>query len=125
MSKLSAFYTLLLRKRVAMPHGTSRLYNLVSVPTGFGPYGIYTTSRACGPRLCISRRDLHLVVKPILIAQVGKLLIGHKTNGHVIWLGNETSCTHVYKIRKWRPSQRTATTERCKWLLLARVNLKL
>ena len=25
------FYTLLLRKRVAMPHGTSRLYNLVSV----------------------------------------------------------------------------------------------
>ena len=28
-----------------------------------------------------------------------------------IWPGNKTSCAHAYKIRKWRPSQRTATTE--------------
>ena len=31
---------------------------------------------------------------------------------------------HAYKFRKWHPSQRTATTECCKWLLLTRVNLK-
>ena len=42
-----------------------------------------------------------------------------------IWSGNETTCAHAYKIRKWRPSQRTATTECCESLLLTRVNLKL
>ena len=42
-----------------------------------------------------------------------------------IWPGNETLYAHVYKIRKWRPSQRTATTECCEWLLLTRVNLGL
>ena len=45
-----------------------------------------------------------------------------QTNERGIWPGNETSCAHVYKIRKWRPSQRTATTECCKWFLLTRVN---
>ena len=45
-----------------------------------------------------------------------------QTNERVIWPGNETSCAHAYKIRKWRPSQRTATTECCEWLLLTRVN---
>ena len=38
MSELSAFYTMLLHRRVAIPHGTSWLYNLASVPT------VYTTS---------------------------------------------------------------------------------
>ena len=28
------------------------------------------------------------------------------------------ACAHAYKIRKWRPSQRTADTECCEWLLL-------
>ena len=32
-------------------------------------------------------------------------------NKHGIWPGNKTLCAHAYKIRKWRPSQRTATTE--------------
>ena len=44
---------------------------------------------------------------------------------HGLWSGNETSCTHAYKISKWRPKQRTAATECCEWLLLTRVNLKL
>ena len=48
-----------------------------------------------------------------------------QTNEHGIWPGNETSCPHAYKIRKWRPSQWTATTECCEWLLLTRVNLRL
>ena len=43
---------------------------------------------------------------------------------NVVWPGNETSCAHAYKIRKWQPSQRTVTTECCEWLLLTRVNLK-
>ena len=46
MSELSAFYTLLLRKYVAMPHGTSQFYNSVSVPTA------YTTS-GLRPRGCV------------------------------------------------------------------------
>ena len=46
-----------------------------------------------------------------------------QTNDHGIWPGNETTCAHAYKIRKWRPSQRTATTECCEWLLLTRVNM--
>ena len=43
---------------VAMPHGTSRLYNLVSVFT------VYTTSglHAALGSVAISRRGLHLVV---------------------------------------------------------------
>ena len=41
-----------------------------------------------------------------------------------LWSGNETSCAHVYKIRKWGPKQRTAASECCKKLLLTRVNLK-
>ena len=48
-----------------------------------------------------------------------------QTNECGIWPGNETLCVHAYKIRKWRPSQQTATTECCEWLLLTRVNLKL
>ena len=36
-----------------------------------------------------------------------------------------TTRAHAYNIRKWRPSQRTAATECCEWLLLTRVNLKL
>ena len=48
-----------------------------------------------------------------------------KTNDRGIWPGNETTCAHVYNIREWRPSQQTAATECCEWLLLARVNLKL
>ena len=48
-----------------------------------------------------------------------------QTNERGIWPGNETSCAHAYKIRKWRPSQRTAATECCEWLLLTRVNLRL
>ena len=48
-----------------------------------------------------------------------------QANGLGIWPGNETSCAHAYKIRKRRPSQRTATTECCEWLLLTRVNLRL
>ena len=32
-----------------------------------------------------------------------------QANGRGIWPGNETSCAHAYKIRKWRPSQRTAS----------------
>ena len=47
-----------------------------------------------------------------------------QTNERGIWPGNETSCAHAYKIRKWRPSQRTATTECCEWLLLTRVNFE-
>ena len=42
-----------------------------------------------------------------------------------IWPGNETTCAHAYNIRKWRPAQRTATTECCEWLLSTRVNLRL
>ena len=26
-----------------------------------------------------------------------------------LWFGNETTCAHAYNIRKWRPTQRTAT----------------
>ena len=48
-----------------------------------------------------------------------------QTNEHSIRPGNETSCAHAYKIRKWRLSQRTATTGCCEWLLLTRVNLRL
>ena len=48
-----------------------------------------------------------------------------QTNERGIWPGNETSYAHAYKIRKWRPSQRTATTECCEWPLLIRVNLRL
>ena len=47
-----------------------------------------------------------------------------QTNERGIWPGNETLCAHAYKIRKWRPSQQTATTECCEWLLLTRVNSK-
>ena len=39
--------------------------------------------------------------------------------------GNETSCAHAYKIRKWCPKQRTAATECCEWLSSTRVNLNL
>ena len=46
-------------------------------------------------------------------------------NERGIWPGNETLCVHAYKIRKWCPSQRTATSECCEWLLLTRVNLRL
>ena len=42
MSELSAFYTLLLRKRVAMPPGTSWLYIQLSVD----PYGIHNLGPA-------------------------------------------------------------------------------
>ena len=48
-----------------------------------------------------------------------------QTNDCGLRSGNETSCAHAYKIRKWRPSQRTAASECCEWLLLTRVNLKL
>ena len=48
-----------------------------------------------------------------------------QTNDRGLRSGNETSCAHAYKIRKWRPSQRTAASECCEWLLLTRVNLKL
>ena len=48
-----------------------------------------------------------------------------QANGRGIWPGNETLCAHAYKVRKWRPSQRTATIECCEWLLLTRVNLRL
>ena len=27
-----------------------------------------------------------------------------------LWSGNETLCAHAYKIRKWRPKQRTAAS---------------
>ena len=43
---------------------------------------------------------------------------------HGLWSGNETSCTHAYKISKWRPKQRTAATECCEWLLSTRVNFE-
>ena len=46
-----------------------------------------------------------------------------KTNDRNIWSGNETTCAHAHKITKWRPSQRTAATECCEWLLLTRVKL--
>ena len=46
-------------------------------------------------------------------------------NDHGNWPGNETTCVHAYNIRKWRPSQWTAATECCEWLLLTRVNLRL
>ena len=26
---------------------------------------------------------------------------------HGLWSGNETTCAHVYKVRKWYPMQRT------------------
>ena len=39
-----------------------------------------------------------------------------------LWSGNETLCTHAYKIIKWRPKQRAAASECCE---LTRVNLKL
>ena len=42
----------------------------------------------------------------------------------VFGLGTRLTCTHAYKIRKWRSLQRTAATECCEWLLLTRVNLK-
>ena len=48
-----------------------------------------------------------------------------QTNEPGIWPGNETSCAHANKIRKWRPSQQTATTECCEWLVLTKVNLRL
>ena len=48
-----------------------------------------------------------------------------QTNDRDLWSGNETLCAHAYKIRKWRPKQRTAASECCEWLLLTRVNLKL
>ena len=47
-----------------------------------------------------------------------------QTNDLGLWSGNETSCVHVYKIRKWHPKQRTAASECCEWLL-TKVNLKL
>ena len=53
------------------------------------------------------------------------LLHRSQTNECRIWSGNKTLCAHAYKIRKWRPSQRTATTECCERLLLTRVNLRL
>ena len=56
MSELSAFYTLLLRKRVAMPHMVQVGYTTQRRSLR------YTQPRACGPRVYISRRDLHLVV---------------------------------------------------------------
>ena len=31
-------------------------------------------------------------------------------NDRGIWPENETTCAHAYNIRKWRPSQQTATT---------------
>ena len=48
-----------------------------------------------------------------------------QTDDRGIWPGNETTCAHVYNIRKWRPSQRTAATECCEWLFSTRVNLRL
>ena len=48
-----------------------------------------------------------------------------QTNDRGLRSGNETSCAHAYKIRKWHPSQRTAASECCERLLLTRVNLKL
>ena len=48
-----------------------------------------------------------------------------QTKDSGIWLGNETTRTHAYNIWKWRPSQWTAATECCEWLLLTTVNLKL
>ena len=36
-------------------------------------------------------------------------------NDRGLWSGNETSCAHAYKIRKWHPKQRS---ECCEWLLL-------
>ena len=48
-----------------------------------------------------------------------------QTNDRGLWSGNETLCAHAYKIRKWRPKQRTAVSECCEWILLTRVNLKL
>ena len=33
-----------------------------------------------------------------------------QTNDRGLWSGNETSCAHAYKIRKWRPKQRTAAS---------------
>ena len=56
VSELSAFYTLLLRKRVAMPHMVQVGYTTRRRSLR------YTQPRACGPRVCISRRDLHLIV---------------------------------------------------------------
>ena len=47
-----------------------------------------------------------------------------QTDDSGLWSGNETLCAHAYKIRKWRPKQRTAASECCKMLLLTRVNLK-
>ena len=47
-----------------------------------------------------------------------------QANDSGLWSGNETSCAHVYKIRKWHASQWTAITECCEWLL-TRVKLKL
>ena len=47
-----------------------------------------------------------------------------QTNDRGLRSGNETSCAHAYKIRKWRPSQRTAASECCEWLLLTRVNFE-
>ena len=32
---------------------------------------------------------------------------------HGLWSGNKTAYVHAYKIRKWRPSQRTAAGECC------------
>ena len=29
--------------------------------------------------------------------------------------GNETTCAHAYKIRKWRPSKRSAAAVCCEW----------
>ena len=55
----------------------------------------------------------HFACVPVLVSLRG------------LWSGNETSCAHAYKIRKWRPKQRTAATECCEWLLSTRVNLKL
>ena len=43
-----------------------------------------------------------------------------QTNERGIWPGNKTLYAHAYKIRKWRPSQRAATTKCCEWLLLTR-----
>ena len=33
-----------------------------------------------------------------------------QTNDRGYWFGNETGCAHAYKIKKWRPLQRTAAS---------------
>ena len=49
--------------------------------------------------------------------------IVRRRHPYAIWPGNETTCAHAYKIRKWRPSKRSAAAVCCEWHNLSKLQV--